>query len=582
VTREAKAMPKVSLFLPRSSSLTASNKTGYWSFIQPSYQEKTSPCSEACPCGTDIPRVEMLAADGRFAAAWRTILAENPLPGVCGRVCFHPCESACNRAELDEAVTVNALERFLSDTAQADGSAAGLAKRPAKGKKIAIVGSGPAGLSAAYFLSLLGYDCDILEAGDETGGVLRSGIPAYRLPAEALDRDIARIASLGVRIRTGAKADEDFLRDAGKSYAAVFVGCGHDKPMKLGAEGEAAAEDALAFLARVRKGTAAASGAKLPSAVIGGGNTAIDTARSLLRLGAEPVIVYRRRREDMPAFDKEVGEALAEGVRLMELCSPLSIDRGTEGYVLKLQRMKPADPGADGRMRVVPVPGEIAELRVAKVYAAIGAQASETWMLPSAEGSLSLGHCTIEWKGRGGIPFAYGGDLVNDTESVADAIASGKEAAIALDAYFAEGAEAVAGKIERCRIGKGSSLSMEIYSGGDRANRSSRVVKFSDINPDYFARSPRASAPSLAHALAVRSFTEVEGGLDTRAAVAQAERCFNCGICNGCDNCRTFCPEVAVLVDAEARSIDTDYCKGCGVCAAECPRNAMNMEEPQS
>jgi NADPH-dependent glutamate synthase beta subunit-like oxidoreductase len=489
---------------------------------------------------------------------------------------------------LDEAVSVNALERFLADAAHADDSASGLSAKPAKGKKIAIVGSGPAGLSAAYFLALLGYDCDIIESGDEAGGVLRTGIPAYRLPPDALDRDIRRIESLGVRILTGTPCDESFLRDAAARYAAVFIGCGHARPLKLGVPGEESAGDALALLAKARKGTIAgnAAGAPatgLPVAIIGGGNTAVDAARSLLRLGIQSIIVYRRRREDMPAFGKEVGEALAEGVRLMELCAPLAVDREGDGFKLRLQRMKTADKGSDGRTRVVPVAGETTELRVEAVYAAIGAAASADWMLPpgGAE-ALKLGHCSVALKGRGGIPFAYGGDLVNDTESVADAIASGKEAAIALDAYFSGGKDAVAKELARCRIGEGASLSMEVYLGGSRGERSSRVVRFAEINPDYFARAPRARGPSLPPRTAVRSFAEVEGPLGAREAVDQAERCFNCGICNGCDNCRTFCPEVAVIAEGDSRRVDTDYCKGCGVCVAECPRNAMIMEEPQS
>jgi len=580
MSRQAKRMPDISLFMPRSSTLTSENKTGYWSFIQPQYHDKTSPCSEACPCAEDIPRIEMLAAQGRFAAAWRTILAENPLPGVCGRVCFHACESACNRAELDEAVSVNALERFLSDAAQADDSSNGLSPLPPKGKRIAIVGSGPAGLAAAYFLALLGYECDIIEADDEAGGVLRTGIPAYRLPPDALDRDIRRIESLGVRMLTGKSCDERFLHDAASRYAAVFIGCGHARPLKLGVPGEEEARDALALLAQARKGKAL-RGDQAAVAVIGGGNTAIDAARSLLRLGSRPIIVYRRRREDMPAFDKEVEEALAEGAQLMELCAPSAVDRATDGLVLRLQRMRPADKGSDGRTRVVPVPGETAELRVSAVYAAIGAAEGADWMLPTAS-AQKLSHCAIDWNGSSGVPIVYGGDLVNATESVADAIASGKQAAIALDAFFSRGKAAVEKEIARCSIGEGSSLSMEIYRGGERGERLSKVVRFAEINTDYFETSPRARGPSLHPRAAIASFAEVEGALDARSAVAQAERCFNCGVCNGCDNCRTFCPEIAVLAEGESRSVDTNYCKGCGVCVTECPRNAMIMEEPQS
>jgi len=577
-----KDMSAVSLFIPRSSGYTSENKTGYWRFIQPGYREKSSPCTAACPCATDIPRVEMLAARGRFPEAWRAILAENPLPGVCGRVCFHPCESSCNRAELDAAVSINAVERFLADAARSESGGAGLMRGEPRGANVAIIGSGPAGLSAGYFLALLGYGCEIFEAQDALGGVLRYGIPAYRLPPEPLDADIARIAALGVSFRAGTRVDAAFLSGLRGRFDAVVVASGHGKALGLGIEGAEHVADALGFLAEVRSGSAMRVAAGSAPVVLGGGNTAIDAARTLRRLGASPIIVYRRRREDMPAFGGELEDALAEGVRLLELRSPLALFRDGEGYRLRLQLMRAADAGADGRARVLPLPGQTEEMRASAVYAAIGAEASEAWMLP-AEGSaaLQLGRAAFDPKGLSGLPTAYGGDLVTDTESVADAIASGKEAAIALDAFFRKGEASVPDELARCR-GAGGSVSMEAYLGGGRTGRSPSLVGFADINIDYFEPSRRGRAGRLSPAAAAGSFAEVALGLDAGAAMAEAERCFNCGICNGCDNCRTFCPEVAVLVDGAERRIDLDYCKGCGICAAECPRNAMEMEEPTS
>jgi len=578
-----KGMGAVSLFIPRSSSYTNENKTGYWRFIQPGYREKSSPCSAACPCATDIPSVEMLVAQGRFAAAWRIILSENPLPGVCGRVCFHPCEDSCNRAEFDEAVSINAIERFLADAARSESSADGLSKGEPRGLRVAIIGSGPAGLSAAYFLALLGYDCEVIEAGEALGGVLRYGIPAYRLPSEPLDADIARIAAQGVRFRAGTRVDAAFLSGLHGRFDALVVASGHGNALGLNIEGAEDVVDALGFLAEVRAGNAARFAAIAAPVVIGGGNTAIDAARTLRRLGASPIIVYRRRREDMPAFGVEVEDALAEGVRLLELRSPLALIRDGEGFRLRLQLMQAAEKGPDGRTRVLPLPGQTEEMRVSAVYSAIGAEAAETWMLPSkGTDALSLGHAAFESKGPAGLPTVYGGDLVNEIESVADAIASGKEAAIALDAHFRKGSHSIPNELARCRTGGGGPVSMEVYRGGGRVGRSQSLVGFADINVDYFKRSRRGRAERLGPAAAAGSFTEVEGGLDARAAIAEAERCFNCGICNDCDNCRTFCPEVAVLVDGGERRIDLDYCKGCGICAVECPRNAMEMEEPQS
>lgn len=590
------AATRVSLLIPRSLSLTDSNKTGAWSFIQPHYEDKTAPCSEACPCGQDIPRIEHLVSKGLFASAFKAILAENPLPGVCGRVCFHPCESACNRRELDEAVTINALERFLADVAAREGIGQPAPARPAKAQHIAVVGSGPAGLAAAYFLALLGYKCDILETMPEAGGLLRYGIPSYRLPSEALARDIARIEALGVRIQLGKKIDESSFGAPKAAYDAVFIAAGKSRPATLSIPGADLAKEALVFLADIRRGKTETVDSKLPVAIIGGGNTAIDTARSLKRLGARPLIVYRRRREDMPAFAEEVEAALAEGIELMELRSPLSIAKAKDGLTLKVQTMRPAGVGKDGRGRVEPVAGEESTLQVAAVYAALGALRDEAWSIPGKP--LALGRCAISWKGLSGVPTAFIGDIaVGDlvpaglpaaAESVSDAIAAGKEAAIALDAYFANGADAAEAEVARCRIGGGMSVSMELHLGGPRGSRSRRVVKFADINTDYFDQQARALGPELPERVRSSSFAEVRGTLTSQEAIEQASRCFNCGTCNDCDNCRTFCPEVAIKIsdgistERFDRRVDIDYCKGCGICVTECPRCAMIMEETQS
>ena len=588
----------VSLLFPRSSSSTSVNKTGIWSLMRPRTEEKTAPCSAACPCGQDIPRIEMLVSRERFAAAWRTILAENPLPGTCGRVCFHPCEKACNRGEFDESVSINALERFLDDTAGTDAISDGLEPGSPKGRKIAVVGSGPAGLAAAYFLARLGYACEIFEAAEAPGGVLRYGIPSYRLPKETLDREIRRIERQGVVFRCSRPVDAEFLADARGRYDAVFLGCGHGKPMTLGIPGEDLASDGLAFLkwsnsALKDRPGAARRGA--PVLVVGGGNTAVDVARSLLRAGARPTIVYRRRREDMPAFGSEVARAMEEGVRIVELSAPLSLVRRGNGLELKVQKMQPTRIGPDGRMRVAPLEGQTEIMTAEAVYPAIGAAAGESWMVPADRPDvLRLSHCAAAWTAAAGLPVLYGGDTVNRDESVADAVASGKQAAIALDVFFTRGPAAVEAEIARCRLGDGTSLSMEIYLGGARKDRTTRIVRSADLNLDYFSPSRRERGSMLPPAEAIGSCAEVESSLKTAGAVKQADRCFNCGLCNDCDNCRTFCPEAAVIAARAARSddwadepgpdrrINADYCKGCGVCFTECPRGAMVIEEQPS
>ena len=576
--REEAAAFKIPLFFSRSKDSTDVNLTGSWSFLQPSYRDRTAPCSEACPCGTDIPRVETYANQGRYGAAWRTILMENPLPGVCGRVCFHPCEKACNRGELDSPVSINALERFVSDEAFRDGAASGITKGAPKGKKVAILGSGPAGLSASYFLARLGYACEVFEAAPEPGGLLRWGIPAYRLPGEVLAREIRALEALGVTFHCGEARDETFpLKGAG--FDAVFVACGQGQAYGLGVPGEELGKDGLEFLraARAEGQAGLASHAGKRVAIIGGGNTAIDVARTFARFGARPVIVYRRRREDMPAFGHEVERALAEGVELLELQAPLSLSREGDGLKLVVQKMRSTEPGADGRRRIQPIPGEESELLVSDVYAAIGAEPTPGWaqllkdtpQKKLAQASLALGS----------VPVAFMGDLTTKDKSVSDAIASGKEAALALDICLEEGPDAVEGRLATCRVGGGASLSMERYLGGERAERDSRVVRFADLNADYFPPQGRTRPRAMAPQASVRSFEEVEFGLTLREAGLEAERCFSCGTCNDCDNCTSFCPDAAAQFTGGVRRIDTDYCKGCGVCVEECPRGAMTMSK---
>jgi NADPH-dependent glutamate synthase beta subunit-like oxidoreductase len=567
---------KIPLFFSRSKTSTESNKTGSWSFIQPSYQDKTAPCSAACPCGTDIPRVEAYATEGKHDLAWRTILMENPLPGVCGRVCFHPCEKACNRGELDTPIAINNLERFLADTAFREEAATGIGPGTATGKRVAILGSGPAGLSAAYFLARLGHACEIFEAAPEPGGILRWGIPAYRLPSAILTREIEALKALGVKITCNAAKDETFsCREQG--FDGLIVACGQGKPYGLGVPGEELAKDGLELLrvTRAKSDGEVAPPSGLRAAVIGGGNTAIDVARTLVRCGVKPVIVYRRRREDMPAFGHEVERALAEGVELLELQAPLALAREGEGLKLSLQKMRSTEPGADGRRRIEALPGETSDLFVAHVYAAIGAETAPGWAkLLKDTPRKQFGRSSLAF---GPAPWAFVGDLSTDEKSVADAIGSGKEAALALDAFFAGGEETVADRLAACRVGGGPSLSMELYLGGGRSKRDARVVCYADINAAYFPPRDRAKTQSQPPGVSVFSFDEVEEGLGLHEAGLEAERCFSCGTCNGCDQCQTFCPEVAARFEGGGRRIDTDYCKGCGVCVEECPRSAMTM-----
>ena len=566
---------EVPLYISRSTHSTEVNKTGVWRFSRPVYEEKTAPCGAACPAGEDVARIEMLASQGRFKKAWETILMENPFPSVCGRVCFHPCERACNRGEFDSPVAIRQMERFLGDTAIDEGAEPRFENLPPTAKKIAVVGAGPAGLAAACFLTRMGHQCRVFEASSKPGGLLRTGIPEYRLPPDILDKEIGRIQNAGAIIECDSPINHTFLDGAEDRFDAVFLGCGHGASLKLHIKGEQLAEDGLDLLKRIRNGERPFLPGK--AAVIGGGNTALDTARSLLRLGASPVIVYRRRIDDMPAFREEIEAALEEGVEIMELFAPLRYEKKGDRLALTLQKMRITDEFIHGRRRAVPVENETEPLEVVRVVTAIGGEPQAQWMLPADDGGkrLHLPHCTVL---DTGIPVAFGGDLTNPVKSVTDAIASGKAAAIAFDAIFRGGWNSVEEKLYACRVGPGPALSMEMYLGGGRERRSSDLVSFSDINIDYFEKTERSRPRTVAVRNGQNPFAEIEQTFFSKPALSEAARCFNCGICNNCDNCAIYCPEIAVKVEDE-RKIDLDYCKGCGICVVECPRNAMSLIE---
>ena len=569
------------LFIPHSSISTAVNKTGSWRFFHPKYDEKTAPCSAACPLGQDIARIETLTSWGLLKDAWQLILNENPFPAVCGRVCFHPCESACNRGNLDDPLAIHNLERFLGDTALSKERIPDPVINPARDQKVAIAGAGPAGLSAAYFLSRLGYRCKVFEASSAPGGMLRLGIPGYRLPRDILDLEIRRIENQGVTIHCDKPVTGDRLEKICEEYDALFVGCGYGRSITLKIDGGHLADDGLDFLRRLHQGEAMSYAGK--AVVFGGGNTAIDVARCLARLGASPLIVYRRRIQDMPAFEPEVKMALQEGVEIMELVAPIHIQQNqsessSASYTLTLQQMKISNTQISGRARVIPDGKNTETIETQNIFVAIGAEPDALWHIPTTENakSLSLSHCKlIEQK----IPFVFDGDLTSPVKSVADAIASGKQAAMALNTYFEKGLEAVDVTLAACRVGPGPALSMDAYLGGNRQDRNAHVVTYNEIVTDYFQTAPRVTPSSLDASRRLQSFAEVESTLTDDLAKGEAARCFSCGNCNACDYCRLYCPEMAVKVEKEQRSIDMDYCKGCGVCATECPRNAMALEE---
>ena len=545
--------------------------------MKPVYIGRTAPCSAACPAGEDIPHIEHLASQGQFREALETILKENPFPSVCGHVCIHPCESVCNRSHLDAALAINALERFVGCWGIREKRLPSIPTAPANGRHVAVIGSGPSGLSAAYFFCRLGYRCDVYESEKEPGGLLRWGIPAYRLPTAILKHEIERIEDLGVQIYCGRKVSASFLETATQRYHAIFVGCGRSRPIRMQITGDVEAMDGLTFLKDNRDGNKGAF--RGVSAVIGGGNTAIDVARSLVRLGSHSIILYRRRIEDMPAFRQEIILAQQEGVDIRELTIPVEIDRDVRGITLRLQKMAVDGFETDsGRARVIPIQGEQETMPVQRVFTAIGAEVENSWQQADHGRHLHLSHCSLT---NDGLPVARGGDLVNQVLSVSDAVASGKQAAMAIDSCFEGGWASVEKRLADCRVGQGPALSMESYLNCDGLQgRHPQIVGYHDINTAYFLPAARKEPVIDRPGERKASFSDYRSDFTTRSASDEAGRCFNCGICNDCDNCRLFCPETAVSVE-DTRRIDMDYCKGCGICVVECPRGVMTLEETE-
>ncbi len=520
------------------------NHTGSWRSERPVYVDRMAPCGNACPAGEDVQGWLYHAESGDYESAWRTIVADNPFPAVMGRVCFAPCERACNRVQVDEAVGINAVERFLGDEAIRRGWSL---EPPATttGKRVLVVGAGPSGLAAAYHLARLGHDVTVRDAGDRAGGMMRYGIPRYRLPREVLDAEVARIAALGVRIELGCRVPHLGEALAAEGFDAAFVAVG----AQLGRRAEIPAGDSARMLDAVSL-LRSMEGAEPPLlgrrvAVYGGGDTAIDAARTARRLGAtDAVVVYRRTRERMPAHDLEVEEAVEEGV----LMKWLSTIRHVDGGRMVLERMALDENG-------FPQPtGELEELAADALVLALG-QDADLELLADVDGvQIADGVVVVDGDMMTGRPGVFaGGDAVPAERTVTTAVGHGKRAARSIDAWLRD---------ERPPL------------AADRA-----LAGFDRINVAYYSDAPKTLRPVLDAARRRTTFDEVVGGLDESSALFEARRCLSCGNCFECDNCYGVCPDNAVIkLGPGARyTIDLDYCKGCGICAAECPCGAIDM-----
>jgi len=522
------------------------NQTGSWRTEKPVYVDRLPPCNNACPAGENIQKWLYHAEEGNYERAWQVLMEDNPLPGIMGRVCYHPCEGACNRAELDEAVGIHAVERFLGRTAWEHGWKPEFDAEPS-GRKVLVVGAGPSGLSAAYHLTRLGHAVTIREAGPMAGGMMRFGIPKYRLPRDVLDYEIQRIVDMGVDLQLNAKVEDIEAAFGQEGFDAVFVAVGAHLAKRVDIPAHAAGKilDAVSVLRDMETGM---ESPQLGRRVIvyGGGNTAMDVARTAKRLGVEePMIVYRRSRKEMPAHDFEAVEAEEEGVMIHWLRTIKQIDDTT----FTVEKMTIDD---DGRPQPT---GEFETIEADTLILALG-QDVDTGFLETVPGVevAKDGVVTVSdqmMTGRAGL-FA-GGDMVPAERTVTVAVGHGKKAARNIDAWL-----------------RGKTL---------QPVEKHELADFNKLNTWYYDDAPQTVQPQLDAVRRQSDFEEVVKGLTEDNALYEARRCLSCGNCFECDNCYGICPDNAVikLGPGNRFRFNFDYCKGCGICAAECPCGAIKM-----
>ena len=571
----ASDMPMISISLGNMDW----NKTGAWRAQRPFYEDKTPPCSAACPAGNDIVAFIQKITQGDFEGAWNLIKEENPFPGICGRVCFHPCESKCNRGDYDEPIAIHALERFVSDFAS------NLSKKIEKGPgvrkgKVAVIGSGPAGMGCAYHLAKLHYDVTVFESASLSGGMLRSGIPSYRLPKDVLDREISNIEALGVEIRTGIPLGENLTWDDLKDYQAIFIATGAHRSRGLHIPGEKTRRvlSGLDLLRKINSGKKLKLGDKI--AIIGGGNTAIDVARSVLRLEKKATILYRRSKEEMPAFEDEMAEAMEEGVKIRYLVNPIRIQQKDGLKRLECLRMELGEKDESGRRRPVPISNSNFFIEADDVIIAAGEEIEISFLSKGME--KREGIVLTQRDGSTGMKGVFaGGDLTSNQRTVAHAIGSGKKAALAIDCYLK--GEDTEEAIRQILIGEGPSISIFRHLHPEARPMNPHVVTFEELNTDYFELSKRHRESIGPVKGRVKGFGEVTATFPQSIALEEAERCFSCGTCNGCENCYVFCPDASILKteDILSHQVDYDFCKGCGICFTECPRGAISLKEEE-
>jgi NADPH-dependent glutamate synthase beta subunit-like oxidoreductase len=530
---------------PLPDLLHGSARTGPLRETRPVYVDLLPPCNAACPAGENIQAWLAHLKAGQYEQAWRQLVRDNPLPAIHGRVCYHPCEASCNRAQLDSAVSVHGAERFLGDLGLARGWSHA---RPAAstGRRVLVVGAGPSGLSAAYHLAMLGHAVEVRDAFGEPGGMMRYGIPAYRLPRDVLDGEIDRIAALGVTFTLDHQVEDLVAERRAGRFDAVFVAVGAhlSKRVDIPSRDAGRMVDAVSFLHTVAAGERPAIGSRV--AVYGGGNTAMDAARVARRLGADDtVIVYRRTRAQMPAHAEEAADAESEGVRINWLRTITAFD-GPELTVEAMELDAAGRPHPTGRFET---------LAADTVILALGQDTDSGFLarVPGVELARG-GTVQVSAEMMTGAPGIFaGGDMVPAERTVTVGVGHAKKAARHIDAWL-----------------RGDS---------PRPAAKHAVAEFDALHLWYFGDAPQRRQPELPADERVAGFDEVVGGLSAEQARFEAARCLSCGNCFECDGCLGACPEDAVVKLGVGHRYRFDYarCTGCGTCYEQCPVHAIEM-----